>query len=104
MSKIPEDKQCNILNPYCFYNGINSNNNILDKKGILLDEKKILKKLNNNDIYMNTDTSKKNNFMNSNMKIELTSSEKKNLINAIRDMLIDESQKITPSNNITILI
>ena len=28
-----------ILNPYCFYNGINSNN-ILDKKGILLDEKK----------------------------------------------------------------
>ena len=91
LSKIPEDKQCNILNPYCFYNGINSNNNILDKKGILLDEKKILKKLNNNDIYMNTDTSKKNNFMNSNMKIELTSSEKKNLINAIRDMLIDES-------------
>ena len=39
LSKIPEDKQCNILNPYCFYNGINSNN-ILDKKGILLDEKK----------------------------------------------------------------
>ena len=91
LSKIPEDKQCNILNPYCFYNGINSNNNILDKKGILLDEKKILKKLNNNDMYMNNDITKKNNFMNSNMKIELTSSEKKNLINAIRDMLIDES-------------
>ena len=89
LSKIPEDKQCNILNPYCFYNGINSNN-ILDKKGILLDEKKILKKL-NNDVYMNNDTSKKNNFMNANMKIELTSAEKKNLINAIRDMLIDES-------------
>ncbi len=40
---------------------------------------------------MNNDTSKKNNFMNANMKIELTSAEKKNLINAIRDMLIDES-------------
>ena len=91
LSKIPEDKQCNILNPYCFYNSTNLNNNSLDKKGILLDEKKILKKLNNNDMYMNNDTSKNNSFMNSNMKIELTSSEKKNLINAIRDMLIDES-------------
>ena len=46
-------------------------------------KKKILKKL-NNDVYMNNDTSNKNNFMNTNIKIELTSSEKKNLINANR--------------------
>ena len=40
LSKIPEDKQCNILNPYCFYNSTNLNHNSLDKKGILLDEKR----------------------------------------------------------------
>ena len=89
LTKIPEDKQCNILNPYCHSNNSNGNN-ILDKKGILLDEKKILKKLNNNDNYLNNDLNKKNNI-NVNMKIELSTSEKNNLINAIKEMLIDES-------------
>ena len=89
LTKIPEDKQCNILNPYCHSNNSNGNN-ILDKKGILLDEKKILKKLNNNDNYLNSDLNKKNNI-NVNMKIELSTSEKNNLINAIKEMLIDES-------------
>ena len=84
LSKIPEDRQCNILNPYC----MNSIYNTGDKKGIIIDEKKILKKLNNNDT-IGDESYKKN--MNKNMNIELTSSEKKNLINAIRDMLIDES-------------
>jgi len=88
LTKIPEDKQCNILNPYCHSNNA-LGGNTLDKKGIIIDEKKILKKLNNNDTYMNNDLSKKNS--NVNMKIELTNSEKKNLINAIREMLIDES-------------
>ena len=89
LTKIPEDKQCNILNPYCHSNNSNGNN-ILDKKGILLDEKKILKKLNNNENYLNNDLNKKNNI-NVNMKIELSTSEKNNLINAIKEMLIDES-------------
>ena len=88
LSKIPEDKQCNILNPYCHYNNSNGNNS-LDKKGIISDEKKILKKL-SNDIYMKDDLYKKNNIANS-MKIELTNSEKKKLINAVREMLIDQS-------------
>ena len=86
LSKIPEDRQCNILNPYCM--NVNGGYSTGDKKGIILDEKKILKKLNNNDI-IGDETYKKN--MNKNMNIELTSSEKKNLINAIREMLIDES-------------
>ena len=89
LTKIPEDKQCNILNPYCHSNN-SYGNNILDKKGILLDEKKILKKLNNNENYLNNDLNKKNNI-NVNMKIELSTSEKNNLINAIKEMLIDES-------------
>ena len=80
LSKIPEDKQCNIINPYCHCN--NSNDNF--------DEKKILKKL-NNDFNMKEDTNKKNNNVSNNTKIELTGSEKKNLINAIREMLIDQS-------------
>ena len=84
LSKIPEDRQCNILNPYC----MNALSNSGDKKGIIIDEKKILKKLNNNDT-IGDESYKKN--MNKNMSIELTSSEKKNLINAIREMLIDES-------------
>ena len=89
LNKIPEDKQCNILNPYCHSNNSNGNN-IIDKKGILLDEKKILKKLNNNDNYLSNDLTKKN-ITNINMKIELSTSEKNNLINAIKEMLIDES-------------
>ena len=93
LSKIPEDKQCNILNPYCHYNNTN-NNNSLDKKGIVQDEKKILKKL-NNDIYMKEDIGKKNNS--NNIKIELTNQEKKKLINAVREMLIDQ-------NNLTLEI
>ena len=93
LSKIPEDKQCNILNPYCHYNNTN-NNNSLDKKGIVQDEKKILKKL-NNDIYMKEDICKKNNI--NNIKIELTNQEKKKLINAVREMLIDQ-------NNLTLEI
>ena len=80
LSKIPEDKQCNIINPYCHCS--NSNDNF--------DEKKILKKL-NNDVYNMKEDSNKKNSTNNNMKIELTNSEKKNLINAIREMLIDQS-------------
>ena len=89
LSKIPEDKQCNIINPYCHCS--NSNDNF--------DEKKILKKL-NNDIYnMKDDSNKKNSNSSNNMKIELTNAEKKNLINAIREMLIDQSNLTLEINN-----
>ena len=57
LSKIPEDRQCNILNPYCM--NVNGGYSTGDKKGIILDEKKILKKLNNNDI-IGDETYKKN--------------------------------------------
>ena len=97
LSKIPEDKQCNIKHPYCY------NVNPIEMKKIIDEEKKIFKKKgkksilnekNMNDILFNesvkkgTGTTTLNNY---DKKIELTITEKKCLINAIRDMLIDES-------------
>ena len=92
LNKIPEDKQCNIINPLCYCNN-SSGNNYIDKKGLIEDESKIWKKL--NDVYMkgdiNINNKKSINNTNNNMKIELTGAEKKNLLNAVREMLIDQS-------------
>ena len=52
LNKIPEDKQCNIINPLCYCNN-SSGNNYIDKKGLIEDESKIWKKL--NDVYMKGD-------------------------------------------------
>ena len=102
LNKIPEDKQYNIYYPYC-----NNANNIEIKK-MINEEKKIFKKINkknnlndnnnnyiyNSDSFFNDSTKKNNNnnsYSNYDKNIELTCSEKKYLINAIREMLIDQS-------------
>ena len=98
LNKIHEDKQYNIIHPFCY----NPNNN--EMKKIINEEKKIFKKinkknnlyesnniLNNNDLLYNDSNKKNSNNNVYNDKIELTGSEKKCLINAIREMLIDES-------------
>ena len=99
LNKLSDDKQYNIFHPYCY----NANN--IEMKKLINEEKKIFKKIgknnslnesNNNYIYNNeilNESVKKsiNNSYNYEKNIELTSSEKKSLINAIREMLIDES-------------
>ena len=100
LNKLSDDKQYNIFHPYCY------NVNNIEMKKIINEEKKIFKKIgknnnsnenNNNYIYNNeilNESVKKsinNNSFNYEKSIELTSSEKKCLINAIREMLIDES-------------
>ena len=102
LNKIPEDKQYNIFHAYC-----NNTNNIEIKK-LINEEKKIFKKINknnnliennsnfiyNSDSLFNESVKKNNNnnlYNNYEKNIELTSSEKKYLINAIRELLIDQS-------------
>jgi hypothetical protein len=101
LNKLSDDKQYNIFHPYCY----NPNNN--EMKKIIEDEKKIIKKIgknnnninendnntNNNEIPSNDSTKKStnSNIYNFEKDIELTSSEKKCLLNTIREMLIDES-------------
>jgi thiol-disulfide isomerase/thioredoxin len=102
LNKIPEDKQYNIFHAYC-----NNTNNIEIKK-LINEEKKIFKKINknnnliesnsnfmcNSDPFFNESVKKNGNnniFNNYEKNIELTSSEKKYLINAIREMLIEQS-------------
>ena len=101
LNKITDDKQFNIFHPYCY------NTNNIEMKKIIDEEKKIFKKIgknnispnkiknnnNYNDILYNESSKKSINSNNYNFdrKIELTSSEKKLLLNAIREMLIDES-------------
>ena len=96
LNKISDDKQYNIFHPYIY----NANN--IEMKKLINEEKKIFKKIgkNNNsiensngsDILYNDSTKKSTNSnYNYDRNIELTSSEKKNLLNAIREMLIDES-------------
>ena len=101
LNKIPEDKQYNIYYPYC------NNVNNTEMKKLINEEKKIFKKINkmnnfndnsnylyNNDI-LNNDSEKNsinnNSFNFYDQNIELTNSEKNCLINAIREMLIDQS-------------
>ena len=102
LNKISDNKQNNIFHPYCY----NAANNIEMKK-IIEDEKKIIKKIGksnslnetntnsifNNDI-TNNDSNKKNinlNEYNFEKDIELSNAEKNYMINAIRELLIDES-------------
>ena len=96
MNKISDDKQYNIFHPYCY------NANTIEMKKLINEEKKIFKKIgknnnsiengNSNDILYNDSIKKTTNGnYNYEKNIELSSSEKKSLINAIREMLIDES-------------
>ena len=97
LNKISDDKQYNIFHPYCY----NANNS--EMKKLINEEKKIFKKIGknstneNNSLYnselLYTDSTKKlnNSSFNFEKGIELTNSEKKSLLNAIREMLIDES-------------
>jgi hypothetical protein len=101
LNKIPEDKQCNIYFPYC--NSINNN----EIKKMMNEEKKVLKKMNklinlsdnNNSILtseliFNDSVNKSINnsiYDSYDKNIELTNTEKINLINAIRETLIEQS-------------
>ena len=96
LNKISDDKQYNIFHPYCY------NANTIEMKKLINEEKKIFKKIgknnnsiengNSNDILYNDSIKKTTNGnYNYEKNIELSSSEKKSLINAIREMLIDES-------------
>ena len=101
LNKISDDKQYNIYHPYCY------NTNNIEMKKIISEEKKIIKKIgksnnsieNHNNFLYNKDflyneTTKKSinsNTYNFDKGIELSISEKKSLLNAIREMLIDQS-------------
>ena len=88
LNKMHEDKQYNLLHPFCYYPNNNEIKKILNNKKNNLSESNNY--LNNNDLVYN-DSSKKSNINGSDKNIELTSSEKKCLVNAIREILIDES-------------
>ena len=88
LNKMHEDKQYNLLHPFCYYPNNNEIKKILNNKKNNLNESNNY--LNNNDLVYN-DSSKKSNINGSDKNIELTSSEKKCLVNAIREILIDES-------------
>ena len=109
LNKLSDDKQYNIFHPYCY----NPNNN--EMKKIIEDEKKIIKKIGKNNNNINDDNNINNNeipsndstkkSVNSNIYsfekgIELTSSEKKCLLNVIREMLIDESNLTLEINSV----
>ena len=100
LNKISDDKQYNIFHPYCY------NTNNIEMKKIINEEKKIIKKIGksnnsienhnnflyNKDILFNESTKKNNsNSYNFDKGIELSISEKKSLLNTIREMLIEQS-------------